>query len=129
MRKGQELATVPLTKLIKRIEDAELKVKQSLEALDKEQTRYKELEIRWKAVCNKKDKDLGESRQKIARLQVQVSAARISHATDSNSVPSDNRSSAESEDLEKSFTSICRETTFAGQEKEFDIKQMTSQVQ
>lgn len=42
--------------LIKRIEDAERKSKESEEALSKELARSKELEIRWKAVCNKKEK-------------------------------------------------------------------------
>jgi hypothetical protein len=51
-----ELAAIPITSLIKRIEDAERNRKESEEALSREQERSKELEIRWKALCNKKEK-------------------------------------------------------------------------
>ena len=51
-----ELAAIPITSLIKRIEDAERNRKESEEALSREQERSKELEIRWKALCSKKEK-------------------------------------------------------------------------
>jgi hypothetical protein len=51
-----ERAAIPIATLIKRIEDAERNSKESEEALCREQERSKELEIRWKALCSKKEK-------------------------------------------------------------------------
>ena len=53
------------------MEDAEGKAKRAEEALGKERDRYRELEMRWKAVSSKKDKDLADARHKIAALQVE----------------------------------------------------------
>ena len=67
-------STAPFGRLVKRIEDAERKQKNADEMLQRELTKSKELEIRWKAICCKKDSDLAECRHKMARLQVEVSS-------------------------------------------------------
>jgi hypothetical protein len=69
-----EASSVPLGRLIKRVEDAERKQKHADELLLRELAKSKELEIRWKAICGKKDSDLAECRHKLARLQVEVSS-------------------------------------------------------
>lgn len=69
-----DASNVPVGRLIKRIEDAERSQKKAEEALERELARSKELEIRWKAICSKKDSDLADCRQKMARLQVEASS-------------------------------------------------------
>ena len=108
--------------LVRRMEDAEGKAKRAEEALGKERDRYRELEMRWKAVSSKKDKDLADARHKIAALQVE-GITRPPSA--SSTVELDDSLST----IGKETSSCSQQASFSETEKAPDVKHLLMKIE